>query len=51
MRIEFLTQEDPVYILPFFEEFIRDYGDSFEIARISCCPTMGNRSRRRLARE
>ena len=51
VRIEFLTQEDSLYILPFFEEFLRHYGSEFEIARISCCRTMGKRSRVRLVRE
>ena len=25
MKIEFLTQEDSLYILPFFEEFLSNY--------------------------
>ena len=29
MKIEFLTQEDPLYILPFFEEFLRHYAGKF----------------------
>lgn len=51
MRIEFLTQDDPVYILPFFEEFFRRVNDRFEITQVSCCRTMGSRSRTQLARE
>ncbi len=51
MKIEFLTQEDPIYILPFFEEFICEYSKAWEITRISYCPTMGNRSRRKLLSE
>jgi methionyl-tRNA formyltransferase len=51
MRIEFLTQDDPLYILPFFEEFLRDYASEFTILQISCCPTMGKRSRVQLLRE
>src|SRR5260221_3129269 len=51
MRIEFLTQEDSFYILPFFEEFLRHYPIEFEIARISCCRAMGKRSRVQLLRE
>lgn len=51
MKIEFLTQEDPLYILPFFEEFLRHYAGEFEITRISCCRAMGKRSRWRLLRE
>src|SRR3954447_15160174 len=51
MRIEFITQQDPIYILPFFEEFIRNYSGEFTIARISLCKTMGNRPRLQLLRE
>jgi len=51
MRIEFLTQDDPIYVLPFFEEFLRSYASKFEIKMISCAPTMGNRPRTQLLRE
>ena len=51
MRIEFLTQEDPIYILPLFEEFLRGNQDTCEVVRISCCRVMGNRSRWRLLGE
>lgn len=51
MRIEFLTQNDPLYILPFFDEFLRHYSSEFEVLQISCCPTMGKRSRVQLLRE
>jgi methionyl-tRNA formyltransferase len=51
MKIEFLTAEDPFYVLPFFEEFLRHYSTEFEIARISCCRAMGKRSRLQLLRE
>jgi len=51
MKIEFLTQEDSLYILPFFEEFLRHYPTEFEITRISCCRAMGKRSRIQLLRE
>jgi methionyl-tRNA formyltransferase len=51
MKIEFLTQEDSLYILPFFEEFLQNYGSEFEIGRISCCRAMGKRSRWQLLRE
>jgi methionyl-tRNA formyltransferase len=51
MKIEFLTQEDSLYILPFFEEFLKHYGGEFEIARISCCRAMGKRPRMQLIRE
>ena len=51
MKIEFLTQEDSLYILPFFEEFLRHYAGEFEITRISCCRAMGKRSRLQLLQE
>jgi methionyl-tRNA formyltransferase len=51
MRIEFLTQDDPIYILPFFDEFLRNYASEFTILQISCSPTMGKRSRIQLVRE
>jgi len=51
MKIEFLTQDDPIYILPFFEEFFRCYADEFEVVQISCCAIMGKRSRRLMLRE
>jgi methionyl-tRNA formyltransferase len=51
VRVEFLTQEDPIYVLTLFEEFFREYGGAWEVARISCCRTMGNRPRRQLLRE
>jgi methionyl-tRNA formyltransferase len=51
MRIEFLTQDDPLYILPFFDEFLRNYASEFTILQISCSPTMGKRSRVQLLRE
>lgn len=45
MKIEFLTDDNPIYVLPFFEEFLRQYASQFEVARISSCRPMGNRSR------
>ena len=51
MKIEFLTQEDSLYILPFFEEFLQHYSGDFEITRISCCRAMGKRSRVQLLQE
>src|SRR5262249_41021386 len=51
MRIVFLTQDDPIYILPFFDEFFRlELGD-IEVAGIFSCKTMGERGRLRLLRE
>jgi methionyl-tRNA formyltransferase len=51
MKIEFLTQDDPVYILPLFDEFFRLAGGEFNIIQVSCCRTMGGRSRTQLAKE
>jgi methionyl-tRNA formyltransferase len=51
MRIEFLTQDDPLYILPFFDEFLRNYASDFTTVQISCSPTMGKRSRIQMLRE
>jgi methionyl-tRNA formyltransferase len=51
MRIEFLTQDDPLYVFPFFEEFIRHYASEFEILQISTSPTMGKRSRTQMVKE
>ena len=51
MRVEFLTEEDSLYILPFFEEFLAHYRHEFNIVQISCAPIMGSRPKTRLARE
>jgi methionyl-tRNA formyltransferase len=51
MRIEFLTQNDPVYVFPFFDEFVRHFAHEFEITQISACPAMGRRSRTQMVRE
>lgn len=51
MKIEFLTQDDPLYILPFFDEFFRHHGGEFEISQVSVCRVMGKRSRLQLLRE
>ena len=51
MRIEFLTQDDPLYVLPFFEEFICHYAGDFEIVQISSSPSMGNRRRTQMLKE
>ena len=50
MRIEFLADDNPLYILPFFEEFFRHYASEFEMVQVSCCRPMGKRSRRQLLR-
>ncbi len=51
MKLEFLTQNDPLYILPFFEEFFRHYASEFEIVQVSACRVMGKRPRRLLLLE
>ena len=43
MRIEFLTQDDPLYILPFFDEFLRNYSTEFEILQIFLLPDHGKK--------
>ncbi|MDE3009391.1 MAG: formyl transferase [Pseudomonadota bacterium] len=51
MKILFLTQDDPLYILPFFEEFLVHYADRFEIRGVFCSRAMGKRGRLQMARE
>src|SRR5258708_2109499 len=51
MRIEFLTQDDPLYVFPFFEEFVCRYAGEFEITQISSSPPMGNRRRSQMLKE
>ncbi len=51
MRIVFITQDDPIYILPFFDEFFRQDLGGIEVAAIFSCKTMGDRSRARLLRD
>jgi methionyl-tRNA formyltransferase len=51
MRIVFLTQDDPVYILPFFEEFFRQELGNVQVLGIFSCKTMGDRGRVRLLQE
>ena len=51
MRITFLTQDDPLYILPFFQSFFAEDLRDFEITGIFACRSMGNRKRSTLLRE
>ncbi len=51
MKIEFLTQNDPIHILPFFEEFFDHSASEFEILQVSSSRAMGNRPRVQLLRE
>lgn len=51
MRVTFVTQDDPIYIMPFFEAFLaQDLGD-LKIASIFASRSMGTRSRTKLVRE
>ncbi len=51
MRIAFLTQDDPLYILPFFESFFAGDLHDLEVTGIFACRPMGNRKRSTLLRE
>jgi methionyl-tRNA formyltransferase len=51
MRIEFVTHDDPLYVLPLFEEFFRVYSGRYTIVQVSGSRIMGSRPRTRLARE
>lgn len=51
MNIEFLADDNPLYVLPFFEEFLRHYSKDFTIVRITLCPPMGRRSRIQLLKQ
>jgi methionyl-tRNA formyltransferase len=51
MTLQFLTQDDPLYILPFFEEFITCYASDFDVKRVVVLPAMGKRSRVQLLKE
>lgn len=51
MKIEFIADGNPIYVLPFFEEFLRNFAEEFHIQQISICREMGKRSRLRLFKE
>lgn len=51
MRIAFLTQEDPLYIAPFFESFFAALPPSVEVGAVYACRAMGRRKRIRLLGE
>ena len=50
-KIEFIVDDNPLYVLPFFEEFLEHYDHVFPISRISLCPPMGKRSRQELFKQ
>ena len=51
MRVTFITQDDPVYILPFFEAFLAADHRNLDVAAIFACRSMGNRRRSQLLLE
>jgi methionyl-tRNA formyltransferase len=51
MRIEFLTQDDALYVLPFFQEFFEACPAEIEVLRVSSSRAMGKRPRIQLLRE
>ncbi|KAA6458312.1 formyl transferase [Acidobacteria bacterium AB60] len=51
MRLTFVTQNDPIYVLPFFEEFFQGYSNEFSVDHILVSRVMGKRSRVKLLRE
>jgi methionyl-tRNA formyltransferase len=51
MRVTFLTQDDPLYILPFFESFFDQHRGDIEVSAIFACRSMGNRKRSKLLLE
>jgi methionyl-tRNA formyltransferase len=51
MRVTFLTQDDPLYILPFFHGFFAQDHKGLEVTGIFACRSMGNRKRSTLLRE
>jgi methionyl-tRNA formyltransferase len=51
MRVEILTHDDPIYTLPFFEEFFSHYRQELDTFRIYCCRAMGKRRRGQLLKE
>jgi methionyl-tRNA formyltransferase len=51
MKIEFLTQDDPLYVLPFFEEFFKACTNEIEVLRVSSSRAMGKRPRKQLFQE
>lgn len=51
LRVEFLTQDDPLYILPFFQELFGHYRNDFEVTQVSSCQIMGTRPRSKMVSE
>lgn len=51
MRVLFLTQEDPLYILPFFQSFFRQAESRITVVGVYACRSMGKRKRMQLLKE
>jgi methionyl-tRNA formyltransferase len=51
MRVLFLTQEDPLYILPFFQSFFGQVDTRVTIVGVYACRSMGKRKRTQMFRE
>ena len=51
MRIVFITMDDPLYVLPFFDEFFRQELGEIEVLGIFSCRIMGDRGRIKMLRE
>ena len=51
MRVLFLTQEDPLYILPFFQSFFSQVDSRITVVGIYACRSMGKRKRTQMLRE
>ncbi len=51
IKLEFLTQDDPIYVLPFFEEFFRHYASEFSVERVFASRVMGKRPRKQMFKE
>ncbi|MGB9432025.1 MAG: formyltransferase family protein [Candidatus Acidiferrum sp.] len=51
MRIEFLTEDNPLYVLPFFQEFFQACPAEIEVLQVSSSRAMGKRPRIQLLRE
>lgn len=51
MRVTFLIQDDPLYILPFFETLLAQDLGGIKVTSIFACRSMGNRKRSKLLGE
>ncbi len=51
LRVLFITQNDPIYVRVFFEEFLRIARGSVDVVGVVIAPTMGKQSAAALARQ